>query len=613
MVCSCKMLLLFMARPPACILCDGCRMPGQGEVRYLWGNMKLLLLLVLGLMLCRNPAHAAHQPPPHTAMASYEHVQFLRKAAFNIIVNARDDQAALKKYAQALETILVYLDRPEIRDLAAGDIYLKFCGFNLRLDLAETYGKLKQQDKAVKTLQEINDISWTPILLKVMKDRPGLAKMADDPRVQKILSVAAIPRQLWPSEAAYPYAATLSVEERVAGLSQFWHQVRESFVYFDNVPELDWNKVYLEYLGKVIAAGTTEEYYRVLSQLAPLLRDGHTNIYAPPELSKKLYARPPLRTAMLDNKVIIEAISSPALKARLAVGDEALSIDGIPVQDYAKQYILPLVSSSTEQDRQLRTYGYQLLAGDADRPITLGLRNMSGLERSEVIARSGHADIEKKEAFIFKMLPGRIAYLSLDHFESDEGVRKLEKVFPDILQAKALVLDIRKNGGGSTQFGADILSYLTRQPIPFSKSYVRSDNGYSRSDGADIVWKVIGGKGSEAHYSRKRVFDGPVAVLTGAATFSAAEDFLVSFDTLQRGLKIGEATGGSTGQPILVYLPGGGHGRICAKRDTYPDGREFVGIGIFPDVEVRATRESLAAGEDVVLNKAVSLLNQRKQ
>ena len=575
--------------------------------------MKLLRLLVLLLLSCQTPARAAHQPSPHTAMASYEQVQSLRESAFNIIVNARDDPAALKKYARALEAILVYLDRPEVRDLAAGNTYLQFCGFNLRLDLAETYGKLKQQDKAAKTLQEINDISWTPVLLNVMKDRPSLAKMADEPRVQKILSVAAIPTQLWPSEATHPYAATLSVEERVAGLSQFWHQVRDSFVYFDHVPELDWNKVYLEYLGKVIAAATTEEYYRVLSQLAPLLRDGHTNIYAPPELGKKLYARPPLRTVMLDGKVLIAEIHSPSLKARLALGDEVLTIDGIPVQDYAKQYILPLVSSSTEQDRQLRTYGYQLLAGDADRPVTLGLRNMAGLERIEVIARSGHADIDKKEVFNFKMLPGRIAYLSLDHFESDEGVRKLKKVLPDILQAKALVLDIRKNGGGSTQFGADILSYLTQKPIPFSKSYVRSDNGFTRNDGAHIAWKAMGGKGSEAHYSRERVFDGPVAVLTGAATFSAAEDFLVSFDTLQRGVKIGEATGGSTGQPILVYLPGGGYGRICAKRDTYPDGREFVGVGIFPDVEVRATRESLAAGEDVVLSKAVSLLGQRTQ
>lgn len=573
--------------------------------------MKLLLLLMLGFVSCQMPAPAACKPLPHTAMASYERVQFLRDSAFNIIANARDDKRALEKYAQALEDILVYLDRRDIRDLAAGNIYLKFCGFNLRLDLVETYAKLTLQDKAVKTLQEINDITWTPALLKLMQDRPHLAQLRHDPRVQKILSVSTIPAQLWPLETTYAYTATLSMAERVAGLSQFWHQARESFVYFDHVPELDWNKVYLEYLDKVIAAQTTEEYYRVLLQLAPLLKDGHTNIYVPPELSEKFYARPPLRTIMLDNKVLIEGIYSATLRARLAPGDEVVSIDGVPVQEYAKQYILPFVSSSTEQDRQLRTYGYQLFMGSADQAITLGLRNVAGVERVEVVSRSAYADLEKKEVFQFKMLPGRIAYLSLDHFESDEGVMKFEKVFPEIMQAKALILDIRKNGGGSSQFGADILSYLTRKPIPFSISHIRNDNGFSRDDGASILWKITGGKDNLSHYSRQRIFDGPVAVLTGAATFSAAEDFLVSFDTLQRGLKIGETTGGSTGQPIMVNLPGGGHGRICAKRDMYPDGREFVGVGILPDVEVHATRESLSAGEDVVLNKVLGLLSQR--
>ena len=104
-------------------------MSGQGAVRYLWGNMKLLLLLVFGLMLCRDLRPLliiSLRILPSQLRAR----TVLRKAAFNIIVNARDDQAALKKYAQALETILVYLDRPEIRDMTAGDIVSEICGFN---------------------------------------------------------------------------------------------------------------------------------------------------------------------------------------------------------------------------------------------------------------------------------------------------------------------------------------------------------------------------------------------------------------------------------------------------------------------------------------------------
>lgn len=57
-------------------------------------------------------------------------------------------------------------------------------------------------------------------------------------------------------------------------------------------------------------------------------------------------------------------------------------------------------------------------------------------------------------------------------------------------------------------------------------------------------------------------------VLTSARTYSAAEDFVVAFDAMKRGTIVGEPTGGSTGQPLLFVLPGGGTGRVCTKRDS---------------------------------------------
>ena len=52
-----------------------------------------------------------------------------------------------------------------------------------------------------------------------------------------------------------------------------------------------------------------------------------------------------------------------------------------------------------------------------------------------------------------------------------------------------------------------------------------------------------------------------------------------------------------------------GGARICTKRDTYPDGREFVGIGVIPDIEIEPTRQDIAEGRDVVLEKALEVLN----
>ena len=126
-----------------------------------------------------------------------------------------------------------------------------------------------------------------------------------------------------------------------------------------------------------------------------------------------------------------------------------------------------------------------------------------------------------------------------------------------------------------------------------------------------IRWAAVGFGDDAYRAQHKDVFNGPVAVLTGAQTFSAAEDFAVAFRLMRRGVIVGEATGGSTGQPLFFPLPGGGSARICVKRDVYPDGSLFVGKGVMPDVEVRRTVAALRSGADPVLDRAVAELRKR--
>jgi C-terminal processing protease CtpA/Prc len=97
-------------------------------------------------------------------------------------------------------------------------------------------------------------------------------------------------------------------------------------------------------------------------------------------------------------------------------------------------------------------------------------------------------------------------------------------------------------------------------------------------------------------------------VLTSARTFSAAEDFCAVFDYMKRGTIMGEPTGGSTGQPLLFGLPGGGRARVCIKRDAYPDGKEFVGFGIKPTMTISPTLADVRAGRDTVLEGALQYL-----
>ncbi len=101
--------------------------------------------------------------------------------------------------------------------------------------------------------------------------------------------------------------------------------------------------------------------------------------------------------------------------------------------------------------------------------------------------------------------------------------------------------------------------------------------------------------------------------MTSPRTYSAAEDFMVSFSLLKRGKIIGEPTGGSTGQPLFFSLPGGGQARVCSQRIKFPDGREFIGKGIQPDKLVFQTVADFLGGRDTVLETAIKELRHTNQ
>ncbi len=61
----------------------------------------------------------------------------------------------------------------------------------------------------------------------------------------------------------------------------------------------------------------------------------------------------------------------------------------------------------------------------------------------------------------------------------------------------------------------------------------------------------------------------------------------------------------------MFDLPGGGSARICTKKDTYPNGKEFVGYGIKPDIEVKRTLNDYLLKKDPVLDKAISYLKTK--
>ncbi len=452
--------------------------------------------------------------------------------------------------------------------------------------------------------------------LELITTDSDLALLRDDPAWPDVVGGAEANARahdrLWNSPAlATPYAENLTAVQKIAGLSRLWSEVRFNFVNFDLVPSLDWDSLYVDALGSIQETPSTAAYYRRLQRLVAALRDGHSNVYPPRELSARFYARPPLRTRLVGDAVLVIDVYDDALAADgVSVGDELVAIDGVPVETYALERVRPHQCASTPQDLDARTYERALLQGPANESIELTLVGADGERRVRSVTRLFGADYRKlvppRPPITIERLDGNVAYVALNTFQDPEAADAFEAAFDEIATADALILDVRENGGGNSSIGWRVLACLTDGGVPtsgwFTRSYRPAYRAWNRAE------ETYGVDSDTFTQDEDRVFDKPCAILIGPRTFSAAEDFAVSFDIMGRGAIIGEPTGGSTGQPLSVVLPGGGSARICTKRDFYPDGRQFVGVGVQPTIPCHQSIEDVRAGRDRALEVALAHL-----
>lgn len=220
-------------------------------------------------------------------------------------------------------------------------------------------------------------------------------------------------------------------------MSKVWAIAHDAFVWFDQVPDLDWDQAYLEAIARVVATERTEAYYRELMRFVALLRDSHSNVYAPKELTAHFYSKPGVRTAKVQGRVIVTDVTDTDLTQQgLRVGDEVLRIDGIDVERYAQEHVSPYESSPTDQDMEKRTYSYGLLAGPAERAVRLEIRHADAEVAVFEARRSGYPKTGARPRESFQMRADGVAVIVAMQFENDAAARLLGKHIAEVVAAK---------------------------------------------------------------------------------------------------------------------------------------------------------------------------------
>ncbi|MGB4844340.1 MAG: S41 family peptidase [Ferruginibacter sp.] len=431
---------------------------------------------------------------------------------------------------------------------------------------------------------------------------------------------------------------TLTAADKVYGLSKFWQEVNYNFIYLDKVDRAQWDSTYKTLITVVQQTENDYQYYRLLQKFCAMLKDGHTNVYFPQakqfEMMNTMFGEYRLFIENIDGKAIIVR-TNLSKKNEIPFGSEIIEVNDKTTQRYIDEDVAPYISSST--DYVLQNWSTSnLLKGLEEESYKIKIKKPDG---KIILLALTHKKTEEKEVYPafdaqrnlldFKWYDGQVAYVALNSFED----RKIDSLFieklPELDKAKGLVIDLRYNGGGNTSIGTGILKYLTNDTVLYgSKSRTRQHTSSYKAWGkfmepADTINNAWAKKAMMSFQDKyyydfdyepdtirlqaKRIVV-PTVLLLGNNTASAAEDFLIYADNQKHMKKIGTNSFGSTGQPYMFSLPGGGSARVCTKQDTYPDGREFVGYGIKPDIEVKPTLADYLQRKDPVLEKALEYL-----
>lgn len=174
-------------------------------------------------------------------------------------------------------------------------------------------------------------------------------------------------------------------------------------------------------------------------------------------------------------------------------------------------------------------------------------------------------------------LAGGVGYIEVIGFPPAPAFRPvIDRAMTSLTGSEALIIDLRRNGGGDPAAVAYLTSFLVRPgpPIPLTSIVQRVENttNFVSSDTMSERTPVS--------------FAGvPVFVLTSGMTFSGGEAFAYDVQALQLGRVVGETTGGGANPTGMFPLPHNLLAMIPFGRAENPVTKtNWEGNGVEPDL-----------------------------
>jgi tricorn protease len=371
--------------------------------------------------------------------------------------------------------------------------------------------------------------------------------------------------------------------------NECWRQLRD-FLYVPNMHGVDWDGMRKRYAPLVDHVNHRADLTYVIGEMISELNVGHTYVGGG-DVPK------PIRIGMglLGAQVSKDADSGFFRIDKILAGqnwDKSLRspLTEIGVNACQGDYILAVDGVSTAQVKNL----YELLFNKAGKQVSLRLNAAPADEGArEVIVvptddESGlyyHNWVQRNIAKVSEATGGKVGYIHVPDM-GPRGLNEFVKHFYPQIRKKALIIDVRGNGGGNVS--PMIIERLRREiaMITFSRDTSPTTNP------------------SEMIY-------GPMVCLADEFSASDGDLFTYRFKKYGLGKVVGKRTwGGVVGIRASLPLLDGGY-LMKPEFSRYDvDGKDYIieGYGVDPDIYVDNDPAKEYAGIDQQLNRAIKVI-----
>ena len=394
------------------------------------------------------------------------------------------------------------------------------------------------------------------------------------------------------------------------------------------------------------------------ARLAPVLssiRDGHTTIRLSTELEALLRSAQvwlPFEIVVIDRAIHLFPYRPSDLD--IESGCRLVAMQGIPAATLLKRAMVNMSGDGLIESGKLwslqrrRAFSAQLHLqfGPLER-FKVEWEDSSGDVRTSSVDGWTAADVDSAhgrrrgiaESATAFAIEGEVGRLTLRSFEPPKRASRtmtfaefLETSFETLREegTRALIIDLRGNGGGDDTYGRLLFSHLAREPFQYYESLVVRAQDFSFLDHTDAKGRtpppdmfVTDEDGTKmlrrhpnlgTHDQREPTFAGDVVMLMDGGSFSTTSEFLAMAKGHEIGRFVGTESGGTmsgntSGLVPTLTLPNSKlRVRIPLVRYKMAVDVPLEGRGVIPDHEVSATVDDILRDRDPALERARDLL-----